>query len=143
VTTSVLKEPRASDVISWPVLIVLASLAAVAPISTDLYLPGFPDLGHDFDVSASVVQLTLTVFLMGLACGQLVMGPLSDRYGRRWWPAPRSAPSPASSRLRRPPSRCSSFLALWAGSPAQAAWSSVARSSPTSPPAEPPPRRSR
>jgi DHA1 family bicyclomycin/chloramphenicol resistance-like MFS transporter len=69
--------------VRWPTLIVLASLAAVAPVSTDLYLPGFPELGDDLDASASAVQLTLTAFLVGLAVGQLVMGPLSDRYGRR------------------------------------------------------------
>ncbi|MBA2955291.1 Bcr/CflA family efflux MFS transporter [Nocardioides sp. MAH-18] len=66
-----------------PVLLVLASLAAVAPVSTDLYLPGFPELGAELGVGASGVQLTLTAFLVGLAVGQLVMGPLSDRYGRR------------------------------------------------------------
>jgi DHA1 family bicyclomycin/chloramphenicol resistance-like MFS transporter len=69
--------------IGWPVLLVLATLAAVAPVSTDLYLPGFPAMGHDLDASASGAQLTLTTFLVGLAAGQLLMGPLSDRYGRR------------------------------------------------------------
>ncbi|WP_460823546.1 multidrug effflux MFS transporter [Nocardioides ungokensis] len=73
---------RASHV-RWPLLVVLASLAAVAPVATDLYLPGFPELGSDLGVGASEVQLTLTTFLVGLALGQLVMGPLSDRYGRR------------------------------------------------------------
>ncbi|MFC6041948.1 multidrug effflux MFS transporter [Nocardioides hankookensis] len=72
-----------STSVRWPTLIVLASLAAVAPVSTDLYLPGFPELGDDLGVPASAVQLTLTAFLIGLAVGQLVMGPLSDRYGRR------------------------------------------------------------
>jgi MFS transporter, DHA1 family, multidrug resistance protein len=69
--------------VRWPTLLVLASLAAVAPVATDLYLPGFPGLGDDLGVGASAVQLTLTSFLAGLALGQLVMGPLSDRYGRR------------------------------------------------------------
>jgi DHA1 family bicyclomycin/chloramphenicol resistance-like MFS transporter len=69
--------------IRWPLLLVLASLAAVAPIATDLYLPGFPAIGADLGVDASGVQLTLTAFLVGMAVGQLVTGPLSDRYGRR------------------------------------------------------------
>lgn len=69
--------------VGWPLLIVLASLAAVAPVSTDLYLPGFPAMAQELDASASAVQLTLTTFLVGLAVGQLVMGPISDRYGRR------------------------------------------------------------
>lgn len=72
-----------SQAVRWPTLIVLASLGAVAPISTDLYLPGFPQIADDLEVSASGVQLTLTAFLVGLAFGQLLMGPLSDRYGRR------------------------------------------------------------
>ena len=67
----------------WPLLCVLASLAAVAPVATDLYLPGFPEMGTELGASASAVQLTLTTFLVGLAVGQLVMGPLSDRLGRR------------------------------------------------------------
>lgn len=72
-----------STTVRWPTLIVLASTAAVAPVSTDLYLPGFPQIADELDVSASAVQLTLTAFLAGLGLGQLVMGPLSDRYGRR------------------------------------------------------------
>lgn len=66
-----------------PLLLVLAALAAVAPVATDLYLPGFPAIGDSLDAGPSGVQLTLTTFLVGLAFGQLVMGPISDRYGRR------------------------------------------------------------
>lgn len=66
-----------------PLLLCLASLAAVAPVATDLYLPGFPAMGEALGAAPSEVQLTLTTFLVGLAFGQLVMGPLSDRYGRR------------------------------------------------------------
>src|SRR3954447_24425662 len=75
--------PERAGVIRWPLLLVLASLAAVAPVATDLYLPGFPAMGDDLGADASGVQLTLTAFLVGLAFGQLVMGPLSDRLGRR------------------------------------------------------------
>lgn len=69
--------------IRWRLLVVLASLAAVAPVATDLYLPGFPAMATALGTDASGVQLTLTSFLVGLAFGQLVMGPVSDRYGRR------------------------------------------------------------
>ncbi|GAA1466180.1 multidrug effflux MFS transporter [Microbacterium thalassium] len=64
-------------------LVVLALLASVAPFSTDLYLPAFPLMAADLDTSATAIQLTLTSFLVGLAIGQLVFGPLSDRLGRR------------------------------------------------------------
>ncbi|MEW9551997.1 multidrug effflux MFS transporter [Nonomuraea sp. NPDC050783] len=68
---------------SGPLLLVLALLSAMAPFATDMYLPAFTDLAADLGTSASSVQLTLTTFLFGLAAGQLVIGPLSDRFGRR------------------------------------------------------------
>ena len=67
-----------------PVLIaVLAALNAVAPFSIDMYLSAFPAMARDFDASTSSIQLTMTAFLIGLATGQLMLGQLSDRYGRR------------------------------------------------------------
>ncbi|GAA2209549.1 multidrug effflux MFS transporter [Nonomuraea monospora] len=68
---------------SGPLLLVLALLSAMAPFATDMYLPAFTDLAADLGTGASSVQLTLTTFLFGLAAGQLVIGPLSDRFGRR------------------------------------------------------------
>ena len=62
---------------------VLAALNAVAPFSIDMYLSAFPAMARDLDASTSSVQLTMTGFLIGLASGQLVIGQLSDRYGRR------------------------------------------------------------
>jgi MFS transporter, DHA1 family, multidrug resistance protein len=64
-------------------VVVLGSVMAIAPLSIDMYLPAFPELAHEFDASASVVQLTLTACVAGLALGQLLVGPLSDRFGRR------------------------------------------------------------
>jgi DHA1 family bicyclomycin/chloramphenicol resistance-like MFS transporter len=61
----------------------LAALTALGPLSTDLYLPSLPDMGRAFGVASSQVQLTLSVFLLGFAVGQLLYGPLSDRRGRR------------------------------------------------------------
>ncbi|MCT7661399.1 multidrug effflux MFS transporter [Mycobacterium deserti] len=66
---------------SW--LGVLALLTAVAPLSIDMYLPAFPAMAEEFGTTASAIQLTLTTFLIGLALGQLVIGPMSDRFGRR------------------------------------------------------------
>jgi DHA1 family bicyclomycin/chloramphenicol resistance-like MFS transporter len=70
--------------ITGPLLVVLALLSALAPFATDLYLPAFPVMTGDLDTSATAVQLTLTSFLIGIALGQLVFGPLSDRFGRFW-----------------------------------------------------------
>jgi len=63
-------------------LVVLALLSALAPFATDMYLPAFPTMTGDLNASATSIQLTLTAFFVGLAAGQLVFGPLSDRVGR-------------------------------------------------------------
>ncbi|MFE1592916.1 multidrug effflux MFS transporter [Nocardia sp. NPDC058705] len=64
-------------------VLLLASLTALGPLSIDLYLPALPDLSRELDAAASTIQLTLTACLVGLALGQAIAGPLSDRYGRR------------------------------------------------------------
>ncbi|MBB2975907.1 DHA1 family bicyclomycin/chloramphenicol resistance-like MFS transporter [Microbacterium endophyticum] len=68
--------------VSVPVLLVLALLSAIAPFATDLYLPAFPEMVIDLSTTATLVQLTLTAFLLGITLGQLVFGSLSDRFGR-------------------------------------------------------------
>jgi len=68
---------------SLAVTALLTALVALGPISTDLYLPSLPGLARHFGVGVDDVQLTLSVFLVGLATAQLVYGPLSDRFGRR------------------------------------------------------------
>ena len=64
-----------------PTLLLL--LTVFGPISMDLYLPALPALTADLGASTSVAQLTVTACLVGLAAGQLLAGPLSDRFGRR------------------------------------------------------------
>lgn len=64
-------------------LAALGFLAAVGPLATDMYLASFTDIAQEFSASASAVQLTLTAFLLGVCVGQLFLGPLSDRFGRR------------------------------------------------------------
>ncbi|WP_136193981.1 multidrug effflux MFS transporter [Actinomyces procaprae] len=64
-------------------LVALAALAAIAPLAMDAYLPAFNQMAADLGVSASTTQLTLTAFLVGVALGQLSIGVLSDRFGRR------------------------------------------------------------
>ncbi|WP_245569642.1 multidrug effflux MFS transporter [Gordonia shandongensis] len=66
-----------------PMLATLALLSAIAPLAIDMYLPGLPALGADLHTSPAAAQLTLTTFMLGLAAGQLLMGPLSDSLGRR------------------------------------------------------------
>ncbi len=63
--------------------LVLSMAVALGPLATDMYLPSFPLLGQVFQVSASIVQWTLSVFMIGLAAVQLFVGPLSDRFGRK------------------------------------------------------------
>lgn len=69
--------------LSTPLLFALALISAVPPLSIDMYLPGFTRMSEDLATSASTVQLTLTSFLIGFASGQLVIGAVSDRHGRR------------------------------------------------------------
>ena len=64
-------------------LVALALTGAIGPFATDTYLPALPLIVDEFEVSASTAQLTLTAFMVALAVGQLVIGPLSDRMGRR------------------------------------------------------------
>src|SRR3954471_20616617 len=58
-------------------------LTAIAPLATDMYVPAFPQVAGDLFATATQVQLTLTTFFVGMALGQLVGGPVSDRRGRR------------------------------------------------------------
>lgn len=66
----------------WFVLI-LGSLTAFGPLSMDMYLPALPILSDDLHTTASLVQMSITSCLLGLAFGQLLFGPLSDIHGRR------------------------------------------------------------
>ncbi len=64
-------------------LIMLAALTAFAPFVTDMYLPALPSMTESFNATTSQVQLGLTTSMLGLAIGQLIIGPLSDKYGRK------------------------------------------------------------
>lgn len=63
--------------------ILLGLLTAFAPFVTDFYLPALPSLTDYFNASASAVQMSLTMSMLGLACGQLFVGPISDKFGRK------------------------------------------------------------
>lgn len=63
--------------------IVLGALSAIGPLSIDMYLPSLPILTEELHTTTSLAQLSLTAFLLGIALGQLLVGPISDRRGRR------------------------------------------------------------
>lgn len=65
------------------IILLLAFLAAIGPLSIDTYLPSLPAIAADFGANSSAAQQSVTAFFVGIAAGQLIAGPLSDRYGRR------------------------------------------------------------
>ncbi len=72
-----------TDHIAWVNIIMLAMLAAFGPFCTDLYLPALPAITRELNTDAAAIQLTLTTSFLGLALGQLFIGPISDAYGRK------------------------------------------------------------
>ncbi|MBE34170.1 MAG: Bcr/CflA family drug resistance efflux transporter [Opitutaceae bacterium] len=67
----------------WLLILMLGSLTAFVPLSIDMYLPAFPQIAKEFGVEIGQVQLTLSVYLIGMAMGQIFYGAMSDRWGRR------------------------------------------------------------
>lgn len=63
--------------------LLLGALAAMGPLTIDMYLPSFPAIAASFDTTASLVQVSLTACLLGIGIGQLVFGPMSDVHGRK------------------------------------------------------------
>jgi len=55
----------------------------ISGVGLDVYVPSLPNIQHDFGVGKNIVQLTVSLFVLGNACTQLLFGTLSDRYGRR------------------------------------------------------------
>jgi DHA1 family bicyclomycin/chloramphenicol resistance-like MFS transporter len=74
-------EPKAPSRVR--LVAILGALVTLGPLTIDMYLPALPKIADDLSVSSSVVQLTLTGTLAGIAVGQLIVGPLSDSLGRR------------------------------------------------------------
>ncbi|MER7961144.1 multidrug effflux MFS transporter [Streptomyces ardesiacus] len=94
-TTPAVPEPRTSSSartapalpaarrISLLVTLILGSLTATPPLAMDMYLPALPEVTRSLSAPAATVQLTLTACLAGMALGQIVVGPMSDKWGRR------------------------------------------------------------
>ncbi|MDO6685969.1 MULTISPECIES: multidrug effflux MFS transporter [unclassified Agarivorans] len=69
--------------ISKKLILLLASVFAMTPYAIDSYLPAIPIIANDFDVNTSLVAITVSIYVFGMALGQLIGGPLSDKYGRK------------------------------------------------------------
>jgi DHA1 family bicyclomycin/chloramphenicol resistance-like MFS transporter len=67
----------------WRLVLIIGGLSIFGPLCIDMYLPSLPRISRDLHASTSTVQLSITGCLVGIAVGQLVIGPISDREGRR------------------------------------------------------------
>ena len=76
--------PRPEVASTFLQIAVLAALAATGTLATNILLPSLPQMAASLKVSSAAVTSAITVFLAVFAIGQLVVGPISDRYGRRW-----------------------------------------------------------
>src|SRR5579871_3696105 len=81
----VIKPPAADNNLATSklMLMLLVVMTGVAPISLYMLVPALPVLAKTFDSSISLAQMTVSMYMVGIACSQLIMGPLSDKYGRR------------------------------------------------------------
>lgn len=77
------KQVKLANKLSAPLLLALGAISILGPFGTDVYLPAFPQIADSLHTSSANVQLTLTAFTVGMAVGQLFIGALSDRIGRR------------------------------------------------------------
>ena len=64
-------------------LLMLVAMTGVAPISLYMLVPALPVLATTFGRDISVAQMTVSLYMVGIACSQIIMGPLSDKFGRR------------------------------------------------------------
>lgn len=67
----------------FTLILILGALSTISPFSIDMYLPGFPAIARDLQTTLPVIQLSLTSYFIGIAAGQLLYGPLLDRFGRK------------------------------------------------------------
>lgn len=67
----------------YSILFILGALSALGPFSIDMYLPAFPAIALDLHTSVPQVTLSLTAYFIGISVGQLIYGPITDKYGRK------------------------------------------------------------
>src|SRR5690349_9664569 len=67
----------------WLFLLILMLLSTAGLVGSDVYLPSLPEMGNVFHRNQHDMQLTLGVYLVGLSIGQLILGPITDRFGRK------------------------------------------------------------
>src|SRR5579871_5898518 len=81
----VIKPPAADNNLATSklMLMLLVVMTGIAPISLYMLVPTLPVLAKTFDSSISLAQMTVSLYMVGIACSQIVMGSLSDRFGRR------------------------------------------------------------
>jgi len=64
-------------------ILILGAIAALGPLSIDMYLPGFPEMAQDLGTEIEMLSLSLTAYFIGISIGQIIYGPLLDRFGRK------------------------------------------------------------
>ena len=75
--------PRGRNAKPWGLLLLLMAMTSIGPTTLNVVVPALPQMANRLASDVATIQLTVTVYLLALAAGQLVMGPLSDRFGRR------------------------------------------------------------
>ena len=81
---SMVEQGQIKQRIRWSDVLILGGLGAMGPLANDMYIPALPALSHELTASTSQAQMTLSAFILGLALGQVIAGPISDARGRRW-----------------------------------------------------------
>jgi len=75
--------PRGDTTTPWGLLVLLMAMTAIGPTTLNIVVPALPEMANRLASDVATIQLTVSVYLLALAAGQLLMGPLSDRFGRR------------------------------------------------------------